>query len=626
MTRWIAPWLSLMLSACTVGVENQQAGTTIGVACPDDAGCGSEMTCQSGICQATPAISRVLVGVEFPESENLANYSATSFVLPLDIPSTGQANITLPALQSLTINTSFEQVGDRGMNCDYARDGDTSRTVQTVVSHRWPVEGLEQNLPSLATDLPATFTSLPVESDYEVYLALSSTFQDSVSAQNTGCSLPPVLFRDVAVGDVSSLTLNWPSPKTIAVDVQVSPISATAVSDLQGWQLDIVDPIEGRELAVPVTLGSAVVDAVDSKINHYHATVVYNPIASRLSPPVGTEILRLQPAAGTIAPTFYAAISNLTLFNESTGETAFKLEGVPGLAVLTGWVQSADTSQPIAAEIAFTGTSFSTADDVVANDGIESQFSTFVNSDDEGQFQVTLPSGTYQVVAVPPNDQVHASLETTWTVQAMASTQGGRLLLIPLLSHVVGGVDSSVRWGSSSSATIQATPSYRLKYDATTNTAALRTDNSGARTASALFQPAQTQQFDLPTDSGTFDVSLRPPDGLPWIVTPGVAIGAKPTPGVAISAKPTAIHRWTMPLPVSWSGRLRVPQASSADASNLSDLPRAVLRVFVLLDKTDPGHATQATSDASSIVQIAETRAGSDGSFDLVLPDQLQQQ
>lgn len=611
MTRWRAPLLSLLLSACTVSVENQESGSTSGIACTNNTDCGSEMICQSGACWATPAISSVLVALAFPESENLADYSATSFVLPLDIPLNGQANITVPALQSLTINTTFDQVGDRGLNCDYTRGDDTSRTVQTVLSHRWPVEGLEQNLPRSATDLPATFSSLPVESDYEVYLALSSAFQDSVSAQNTGCSLPPVLFRDVTVGDASSLTLNWPSPKTVAIDVQVSPILATAVSDLRGWQLDIVDPIEGRELAVPVTLGSPVVDATDSKINHYHTTVVYNPIASRLSPPVGTEILRLQPVAGSIAPTFYAAISNLTLFNESTGETAFKLDGVPEPAVLTGRVESEDKSEPIAAEIAFTATSFS-----IANDGIGSQFSTFVSSDDSGQFEVALPSGKYQVVAVPPNDQVHASLETTWSVQALSSTQGGRLLSIPLLSHLVGGVDSSVRWGSASSATIQATPASRLVYDATTNTAALRAYNSGARTASALFQPAQTQLFDLPTDSGTFDVSLRPPDGLPWIVTPGFVVGADPT----------AIHRWTMPLPVSWSGRLRAPLASSADSSNLSDLPRAVLRVFVLLDKTNPDKATQATKDASSIVQIAETRAGSDGSFALVLPDQLQHQ
>lgn len=611
MRGWFAPSLTLVLSACTVGVENQEAGTKGGIACTNYTDCGSKMTCQSGMCQATPSITRVLVAVAFPESENLADYSAKSFVLPLDIPSTGQANIALPALQSLTINTSFQELGDRGLNCDYARDGDTSRTVQAVVSHRWPVEGLEQNLPRSATDLPATFTALPVASNYEVYLALSSAFQDSVSAQNRGCSLPPVLFRDVAVGDVSSITLNWPGPKTIAVDVQVSPTLATAFSDLQGWQLDIVDPVEGRELAVPVTLDSPVVDATDSKISHYHATISYNPIASRLSPPVGTEILRLQPKAGSIAPTFYAAISNLALFNASTGETAFKLDGVPETAVLTGRVESEDKSQPIAAEIAFVAISFS-----IANDGIGSQFSTFVRSDDAGQFEVTLPSGKYQVVAVPPNDQLHGSLETTWTVQGLASTQGGRLLSIPMLSDLVGGVESSVRWGSSSSATIQATPSSRLLYDTTTNTAALRAYNSGARTASALFQPAQTQLFDLPTDSGTFDVSLRPPDGLPWMVTPGVAVGSAPT----------AIQRWTMPLPVSWSGRLRVPLATSADSSNLSDLPRAVLRVFVLLDKTVPGQVTQATKDAASIVQIAETRAGSDGSFNLVLPDQLQRQ
>jgi hypothetical protein len=228
---------------------------------------------------------------------------------------------------------------------------------------------------------------------------------------------------------------------------------------------------------------------------------------------------------------------------------------------------------------------------------------------------VTLPAGEYRVLAVPPSDGQHALLDTTWSVKSPPTTQGGRLLSIPLLSQVVGSIDSTVQWGSAASANIQATPMSQLTYDKATSISAIHVESPGARTATLLFQATQGSTFTLPTDSGSFDFTLQPPDGAPWIVTPGVQVSAVDS---------NALAPWTAPMPVQWSGKVRTPAVSSKDDPNLGDVPRAVLRVFVLL--VDSRYVVNDVAVATSIAQIAEGRSGADGSFNLVLPDHIQPQ
>jgi hypothetical protein len=311
-----------------------------------------------------------------------------------------------------------------------------------------------------------------------------------------------------------------------------------------------------------------------------------------------------------VAPTYYAAIASLSLFG-STEEFVLPLNGVPPTVQLTGLVEAADSREPLKnAEVTFTNLEFS-----VPNAGLAAKFWGSVKSDSSGQFTISLPSGNYQVVAIPPNDQEHASLETNWTIQSQPSTQGGRLLSLPLLSHLTGSVDGSVHWGSSASATVQATPCRSILVDGLTNIATIRQSSSSARTSWVPFAAGQTNSFDLPTDLGNFDLSMRTPEGMPWILTAGFAV----------STTSETMRPWSMPLPVSWSGRLRVPQVNESTSGNFGDLPRAVLRVFVLLN-SDRKEVLRDVEDGAWVSQIAETRAEADGTFSLVLPDQLQPQ
>jgi len=610
VSRWLLFVLSALPGACTVGVAADGASGPSATACSEDRQCTSGMRCQDGFCRGRASIDGILLAVALPESENLAHYSNTSFVLPLDIPASGIADVMLPELASVTVEADFEHLGEAYSGCVYARDI-AANTIRASISRRWPVEGLERSLAQTAKAVPATFSGLPVASDYEVHLELSSAFQDYVGAQSTACMLPPVLFRDVAVRNTSGVSLSWPAPRAVNVDLRVPTAVAAGTGDLSGWLLDIVDPIGERELAIPVTLQTATPDATDPKVSHYRATIAYNPIASAgSSPPGGTEQLRLRPRAAHVAPIYYATLASLSLFG-SGGELVVQLNGVPEPVVLTGRVESESALEPIArAIVSFTSTNFS-----VGNEGLSAKFHLSVESDAAGQFTVSLPPGQYEVVTEPPNDQVHASLETTWSVQSAPAVQAGRLLSLPRLVSVLGSADGSVRWNSVASGSVLAVPSSRLLVDAATGTVAMRQSSAGARASQSLFQPSSDSTFELHTDPGMFDVSLRPPEGLPWAVMPGIRVG----PGGETLAP------LTLPLPVYWNGRLRVPMGDNSGSPNLGDVPRAVMRVFVLLGGTENGRQpVQSTAEASALVQIAETRAGADGSFSLVMPDQLQ--
>lgn len=559
------------------------------------------MVCSSSLCRVSElAIPQVLVDVSIPSTTNSPQYSGMGFVLPIDVPTLGKVDITLPTLVPLTLDVNLQKTANAGLNCDYLSSTTGLNLVDVEVTHRWPVDGFERTV-FTASGLPTTIASVPADSgfDYEVYFALSSTIQYA----DPKCELPPVLVRDVGMVAGRSLTLAWPSPKSITLDVQVQASAVASGSDLNGWQLDIIDPIQGRVLAIPVTLGANTVDAKDSSLLDYKASVSYNPILSAdSSPPVGTELIRLQPPKGNAQPTYYVSMSGLNLFAGSN-EAPLPINAVPTAVSINGRVETADQALPLQAPIAFLSTGFS-----VSNGGIWADYTASTQSDANGQFNVSLPAGQYRVLVVPPGDGKHAVLDTQWTVQSAPSNQAGRLLQVPVYSQVQGHIASSLP--SSQSATIEATPTNGLLVDKSTQIVALRNSSSGARSASVIFQP-QSNSFALPVDMGRFDFSLRS-TSLPWIISPGKDV---------VSGTNT-LSDWIFPLPVPWAGSLNVPTSSNSAPSGSVQIPGAVIRVYALRD--DTGAVANDPKKASTIVQIGESRSEADGTFQLELPNGFQ--
>jgi hypothetical protein len=114
-------------------------------------------------------------------------------------------------------------------------------------------------------------------------------------------------------------------------------------------------------------------------------------------------------------------------------------------------------------------------------------------------------------------------------------------------------------------------------------------------------------EFALKADPGTFDITVRPntDTGFPWLVMPNF-------PVTSISA---GLGRLGTPLPVSYRGTVTVPGADGP-----TPVPSAVVRAYIYLKGSD---YTADSENADSVLQIAETRAGTDGAFNLLVPAEL---
>jgi hypothetical protein len=120
--------------------------------------------------------------------------------------------------------------------------------------------------------------------------------------------------------------------------------------------------------------------------------------------------------------------------------------------------------------------------------------------------------------------------------------------------------------------------------------------------------------FSIYADPGAFDFSVQPQasTNFPWLVIPNLGVATN----AATSGGPM-LGTIAAPWPVLYSGKLSVP-GSSADS--MQPVPGALIRTFVYLHG---GVYTSDATQADSIVQIAETRTDSHGTYQLLIPASL---
>jgi hypothetical protein len=157
------------------------------------------------------------------------------------------------------------------------------------------------------------------------------------------------------------------------------------------------------------------------------------------------------------------------------------------------------------------------------------------------------------------------------------------------------------------------------------------------RPASGLVEPTGGGRFAIqgvdcggctPGTGATFDVSVRPQDGsgLPWMLKTGVTVSA-----------PVDLGLLRVPLPVIERGAVQILVGPSDPPVSVGG---ALIRAYVIRDASgDPVIDPEGLPDCStsggtsagkvsrcirSVLQVAETRAADDGTFDLVLPSLIQ--
>jgi hypothetical protein len=419
-----------------------------------------------------------------------------------------------------------------------------------------------------------------------------SVYIEPAAPTDTACAIPPQLYRnlDVAPGNVDLQTIELPAPQHLALTVRWS-----GSGTLDGWMIDMVDPVTGRLISTEATLSDS---AYDATLAQYTTAIDYSPVVDTI-PSAGKELVRLSPPDGVAAPTLLMERGALELFAKGEG-IIDQLTMLPQPVTVKGQVERAGSTTPVKASITFVATE--TYD---VSTGVRASYVRTVDSADDGTFSVELLPGQYAVYALPGTESGLAATTTTLLVSRPAPgqlVQAGKSIELTASAVIGGSVFDPGGRGPISGAQVQAVPTPVAQplalYDRTlgpvsfvprVSTTSL--DGNGG--------------FSVLADPGIFDVSVRPERDtrFAWLVRPNVSV-AQPRKDLG---------HMQLPLPVRYHGAVTTPAAGR--------VPGALIRAYIYMDET-PAYTGDPTL-ARSVLQIGETTSDDQGDFDLYLPSQI---
>ncbi len=308
----------------------------------------------------------------------------------------------------------------------------------------------------------------------------------------------------------------------------------------------------------------------------------------------GTELVRLKPPEGVVAPTLVFERGTLDAFQVGKAKIN-QLEGVPQAVEVSGdLLVGADgqRDESLTGTVKFVATKLS-----FLPDGTLFAFAKTVQADG-GTYSAALLPGEYDVYVTPEVGKGLAVTKSTLTIAASPATQSGKAVSVYASSQVAGVVlGPAGQPVVGASVHVNASPVAADPLLVAAGTAAVKPQGTTAIVGS-------DGSFIARADPGVYDLSIRAEEGtnFAWMVRPNMTVS-------------DPIHDLgdlSVPLPVSYEGHVFVPDDVV--------VPGALIRAYVFLD--DQGY-TQKRSGAKSVLQIAETRAGDDGSFNLLLPSHL---
>jgi hypothetical protein len=620
--------LAFALFGCDVTAVELAPDTSAVNECSGDGECSGGI-CRAGRCVALQgAFSTVLLDITVPPSAS-GDFAGVEYLQRLDQLALGGENreimLAPVAHVSGAVHIDPYQVGATTSDlCQLAfQADDPTLTVSADVDGNIPVDVSftpSDRILGLATSTyastvstaglegvdPAPALSFAINvppGDYDIYL------QPRAPAAG-GCNIPPHLLRRVAVqqGNVS-LDLELPTPASFALTIQW-PVSTNQKS-LDGWAVDMLDPLSGRVISTRAVLGNPL---SKGSLSEYQTTISYAPVELESSM---SELVRLSPPASLDAPTIVLARSVLELFSKGTG-ILNQFEDYPDAVDVEGQVTLAGSTTPMGATVTLVA---SNIDGV--GDGVFASYRRTVSADSDGNFNVKLLPGSYHVYAVPTSagtmadsdtgNRVAAATQTEWQVAASPAMQAGKVVELLPVTHLVGTATTPAGRQVAAGATVAAVASpSEVQVDLLTSAA--QGDFAFAPTAQS--SPVNSKgEFDVEADPGTFDISVRPPEdsGFSWFVS-------RVTVLAAVTPEPQKLGSILLPLPVPYTGRLSVRATQSGTATGAA-VSEALIRAYVYLD-ADAKNIDDPTK-AASVVQIGETRADANGDFELLIPANL---
>lgn len=606
MTRAVASFCVVWaLSGCNVASVAQQPSAIPQNRCASDSDCAIG-SCDSNYCRAlTGTFDTILFEVSPPADGT--SIEGVQFLKPVrDVLSTdGGLDLGLALVAQVSGEVT---VGARKCTPKFVdADGKVRATAN------------DSSIPALITVIPseaalglfsspaAAQAAIPNGSSWNFHLNVPAGLYD-IYVQPDGqpdvdCVVPPQLLRRQMISGTVNLDIALPEPQTFELDV-TWPLADGA---LDGWTVDMLDPIVGRAISNRAPL------VARAGGTEYVANFAYLPVVGDTIPV--DQFVRLSPPddpAAPPAPTVLFARSGLTLFSANKG-TVKLFTVLPVPVHIAGTVTAGVSPDPVAATVTLVATKVTGI-----APGIVPSFVRTVTVKADGAFDLDVLPGEYRVSAVPsgsapPSGATYAAATVEWQVGTTPSIQAGRVIelsdSLPINGRAVDPSGTSDMTG----ALVQATAS-----PASIVTDLLHQALGEApyvpRGASTTIQVDDNGSFALKVDSGIYDFSVRPraSSGFAWLVIPGLPVGTT----TATSAGPS-LNTLSLPLPVAYRGKLTVP-GLTADAPTA--VPGASIDAYIYMKGRE---YTADPAQADSVLQIAETRSDENGSFSLMIPAAL---
>ncbi len=596
----------LCCSGCTISAVSEDLDNRPRNECSADEDCRRGEGCNGGMCQPNDGELEALLIEVTPPSDSGAPH--LSFVSHLDAVPTSGGELELPAVQAATVTGSL-----RLASADICyptlpqqpvvqpQAVNLSLPITATLIPRERLLGLPQQLyvasGSYRLDGTYNFKLDVPPGDYDVYIVPDR-------GQTGNCVVPPQLFRGEVVS-APAKTLDYKASNSSRLDLNITwPKGART---LDGWTVDIIEPIGGKPISTEVKLGGAF-DAGESFTTvEYRLRLVYSTVSRLGTLPEDVEsaqdLVRLRPPEGNATPTVVFDRSGLGLLSNSANINGFTR--YPDPVTVQGQLARADDGRPLVGAVTVVSTAITGVDE-----GIIASFqrTVQVEEQDNGIFSIDLPPGAYRVHAVPdPGSDGGiggagslAALVTTWEVAATAKVQAGKLLELPR-SSVVSGRSSF----EGAEVRVAASPRSELPF-----LEALGRGDFVPRGRNAL---VESGRFAVSVDPGVLDIWVRPPEelGFGWYVQPGVEVAGEDHDLGGVPLRGPSVLRGTT------TGRI----TEVGDAVVTRPVAACSVRAYAYLDK-DFAY-TREKGSATSVVQVAETRSDESGAFRLLVPSSL---
>lgn len=390
---------------------------------------------------------------------------------------------------------------------------------------------------------------------------------------------PPIFLPNQVVPEQWTLGINAEAPSVLQGSLQV-PEGVR----VDGWKLDLVDPVTGSVLSQVGLLEQAEPDPQATATQVKFSVKFYWAWADKDRSP----LIRLRPKDGEPRPTVYWDLAALAL-QGSTGNLDLSLLQLDAAARrVEGQTLDADRN-PVLSAVRIQS--------AIIDKAPTAAYKLDTETDANGLFRADLPPGEYVLFAQPINDTTKAAAKQTLKFAASDDCYCGQSVIIPeagTLSGRVQGPMGELMDGAS----VFAVPS-RGQVTAYIGQV-LTPEPLLPRQASGVLRDGA---FSIGVDPGEFDFSVRPMPGsaYPWLVRPRLAVSA-------MDAAVTDLEL-AMSYPAVLQGVVR-----DASGARLGD---ATVVAWL------PVQSTTARDTATRGIQIGETRSAADGSYVLPLPPSM---